>query len=358
MRSSIGARTALLIVGLLGGCHGSPASGPSVAAPAPVTQVVTSAAKLAPFSTSIEAVGTARARESIFVTSKSSNIVTGIAFREGAMVRAGQVLVELDGAEARAALAEVEAALGDSERQFRRSGSLYAQQALSMFQVEQIEARLNADRARVDAARARVADTTIRAGFAGRTGLRHVSAGSLVTPGTVITTLDDASVINLEFTIPEIHLYLLRVGQEVSATTAGLPEARFTGRITMLDSRVDPVTRSIAVRAEIPNSDGVLRPGMFMTVVLQTDTAPTLLVPEAAIVPEQGHAYVFVVADGKAERREVRTGRRRRGEVEIPSGLAGGERIVTEGTQMLRDGDAVLEAGTVAIPDAPGPPAG
>jgi membrane fusion protein, multidrug efflux system len=337
---------ALAALGLLGGCaRGDGRAGPTVAATlGQAVDVVTAEAAVAPMSTSVEAVGTARARESVDVTSKTSNLITAIAFREGALVKAGEVLVELDGAEARAALAEAEAALLESEGQSRRSRNLYTQQALSTAQLEQIEATLQANRARVDAARARLADTSIRAGFDGRVGMRQVSVGSLINPGTVITTLDDASLIKLEFTIPESYLHLLRIGQAVSVRTAGQPDARYAGRITLLDSRVDPATRSIAVRAEIPNRDGTLRPGMFMTVVLDVDPSPALLVPEGAVVPEQGHTYMFVVANDKAQRREVRTGRRRKGEVEVVSGLAAGERVVVEGTQMLRDGDTVRMA--------------
>ncbi len=332
-----------LMAVLLSGCGKDGTGSPAAAALASATDVVTIEAKLEPLATSLEAVGTARAKESIEVKSRTSNIITAIAFHEDSLVHAGQVLVELNAAEERAALAEAEAVLIDSQSQFNRSRSLYTQQALSASQLEQIEAALNTSKARLDAAKAKLADATIRAGFDGRTGLRLVSVGSLVSAGTVITTLDDSSTIKLEFSVPEAHLYLLRRGQAVVATPAGLPDARFIGKVTMLDSRIDPATRSIIVRAEIPNSDGRLRPGMFMTVLLEGDPTPALLVPEAAIVPEQGHTYVFAAVGGKVERREVRTGRRRKGEVEVLSGLTRGEHVVTEGTQMLRDGDKVRE---------------
>jgi membrane fusion protein (multidrug efflux system) len=129
----------------------------------------------------------------------------------------------------------------------------------------------------------------------------------------------------------------------VSATTAGLPGREFTGKVTNLDSRVDPVTRSIRVRADIPNEDGVLRPGMFMTVKLQGRVEPTLVVPEGAIVPEQGRTFVFVVSDGVVERREVKLGKRQPGEVEVTSGLAEHERVIVEGTQNVRHGSRVRE---------------
>lgn len=305
--------------------------------------VVTAIAKIRPLGVQIEAVGTARAKESVDVTSKATNTVVAIRFKEGDIVRRGAVLVELDSAEARAELEEAEAALADSENQFKRSQDLFTQQALSVSQLEQIEATLKANRARVSAAKARLNDTVIRASFDGRTGFRRVSVGSLVNPGTIITTLDDTSIINLDFTVPETFFYVLERGLQVSARSAGLPDHEFTGSVSNLGSRIDPVTRSIVVRAEIPNQDGLLRPGMFMTVTLQGKPEPTLLVPEAALVPEQGKTFVFVVRDNVVERREVRIGKRRPGEVEIVEGLRENEHVVIEGTQNVRDGSRVRE---------------
>lgn len=313
-------------------------------------EVATAAAVTKQLGLEIEAVGTARANEAADVTSKGSNLITAIRFREGDRVKAGEVLVELDGAEARASLAEAEAALADSERQYARSRDLAASQALSASNLDQIEATLKGNRARVEAARARLADTTIRAGFAGRTGFRRVSVGSVVSSGTVITTLDDSSLIKLDFTVPETYLFALRPGIPVTAATAGLRGRTFEGKITNLDSRVDPVTRSMFVRAEIPNPDGIIRPGMFMTVSLQGDVLPALIVPEAAIVPEQGRAYVFVVDGGVAHRREVALGRRKPGEVEVLSGVKEGERVVVDGTQNLQDGAKVHDQATAAAP--------
>lgn len=313
----------------------------AVSGDAPLIPVVTAVAMVRPLGIQIEAVGTARARESVDVTSKATNTVVAIRFKEGDVVRKGDVLVELDSAETRAELEEAQAALADSENQFRRGQDLFTQQALSVSQLDTIEATLKANRARVSAAKARLDDTVIRASFDGRTGFRRVSVGSLVNPGTVITTLDDSSVIHLDFTVPETYLYVLERGLEVSARTAGLPDREFKGTVSNINSRVDPVTRSIVVRAEIPNEKGLLRPGMFMTVTLYGNPEPTLLVPEAAIVPEQGKTFVFVVREDIVERREVRTGKRRPGQVEIVEGLREHEHVVIEGTQNVREGSRV-----------------
>ena len=174
--------------------------------------VVTQLARIEPMGVEIEAVGTARANESVEVTSKTSNTVTAIRFQEGAARRARRRARRARRREARAALAEAEAALAGSESQFERSRDLQSRQALSVAELDLIEATLKANEARVDAAQARLADTMIRAAFDGRTGFRRVSVGSLVSPGTVITTLDDTSIIKLDFTVPETYLFVLRRG--------------------------------------------------------------------------------------------------------------------------------------------------
>ena len=305
--------------------------------------VVTQPARMEPMGIEIEAVGTTQANESVEVTSKASNTVTAIRFREGEIVERGTVLVEMDASQARASLAEAQAALARSKSQYDRSRDLQSRQALSLADLEQVEASLKADEARVAAAQARLDDTVIRASFNGRTGFRHVSVGSFVSPGTMITTLDDTSVIKLDFTVPETYLFVLRRGLPVTASATGLPHRKFTGVVTNMDSRVDPVTRSVTVRAELPNPDGLLRQGMFMTVALQGEVEPTLVVPEEAIVPERGKAYVFVVNDNVVERREVHTGKRRPGFVEIVNGVAEHEHVVVDGTQNVRDGSKVQE---------------
>jgi len=309
--------------------------------------VVTVTLTREPFAQQMEAVGTARANEAVDITAKLSNRVTAIRFREGQQVKAGDVLVEFDSEQARATLAEAEAALSDSRSQYKRSRELYQTKALSEAQLDQLQATLKANEARVAGAQSQLNDTIIRAPFAGRVGLRNVSVGSYVSPGTVITTLDDTSTIKLDFSVPEVFLATLAEGLEVAARTAAYPETEFKGKVSSIDSRLDPVSRSIVVRARIDNKDGRLKPGMFMTVKLIRADTPALMLPEEALVPEGNKKFVFVVRDGKAERVEVQTGRRRPGEVEIVSGLAEGDVVVTEGTQKIRDGAAVkaMQAG-------------
>lgn len=311
------------------------------AGPGAPMNVVAVTLKRESFARQMEGVGTARANEAVDITAKTSNRVTAIRFREGQHVNAGEVLVEFDAEQARASLAEAEASLKDSQSQFKRSRELFATKALSEAQLDQLQATLSANEARVAGSRSQVNDMTIRAPFAGRVGLRNISVGSYVTPGTVITTLDDASVIKLDFSVPEVFLAAVKEGLEITARTSAYPDSEFKGKVSSIDSRLDPVSRAVTVRARIDNKDSRLKPGMFMTVKLINADAPALMLPEEALVPEANTKFVFVVREGKIARVEVQTGRRRPGEVEITGGLEEGDVVVTEGTQKVRDGQAV-----------------
>ena len=321
--------------------------------------VVTAEAKLGDLGLEIEAIGNAVANESTEITSKTVNTVTAIHFTEGQYVKKGTVLVEFDSIPARADLAGAEASLAESKSQFARSRELFTTQALSQSQLDQLEATLKTNEAKVAVAKAKVEDTIIRAPFNGRMGFRRISVGGLVNPGTVISTLDDTSVMKLDFTVPQAYMFALQPGLEIAAQIAGVPNQTFTGKVTTLDSRVDPVTRAIVVRAELPNQKGILKPGMFMTARISAQAVQGLLVPEGAIVPEQGMTFVFVVKDGVVARREVVTGRRKPGQVQITQGLTMGERVVVEGTQKVRDGIQVVEvdSGGTAVASAATVPA-
>ncbi|HEU5135972.1 MAG TPA: efflux RND transporter periplasmic adaptor subunit [Steroidobacteraceae bacterium] len=315
-----------------------PGAGARSGAPASVTLVQVRAERV---SQKLEALGNARANESVDISTKISNIVTAVTFRDGERVKRGQVLVQLDNAQARAEVAAAQAAVTESESLYNRSVELLQTQALSKSSFDQLEATLKANRARLSAATARLEDTVIRAPFSGRVGLRRVSVGTLVSPGDVITTLDDTSVIKLDFSVPENFLASLREGLTIRASAPAFPGRTFAGAVASIDSRVDMATRSVVVRALLANDDGALKPGMFLNVSLANDEREALVIPEEALSPEAERQYVYVVLDGKVSRREVRIGGRRPGSVEIVAGLSAGERVVVEGTQKVRDGTIV-----------------
>ncbi len=170
-----------------------------------------------------------------------------------------------------------------------------------------------------------------------------------MTPGTAIATLDDISVIKLDFSVPERYLAVLARGQDVAAHSETYPDREFAGTVASVDSRVDPVTRSVTVRAEVPNVERLLRPGMLLSVRLYHAPRQAIVVPEIAVIQVGTEAFVYRVSkDQTVERVKVVLGSRRRGEVEIASGLAAGETIVTEGAVKLREGARVASAAATA----------
>lgn len=294
------------------------------------------------FPLTVEALGNARANESVDIRPEVVESVSAIRFEEGQRVEAGAVLVELENTEALAAVAAARATLVDSGSQLRRAQELFRSKAVSASEIEQLTARRDADRALLDAAKSRLDDTVVRAPFAGRLGLRRISPGSLVGPDTIITTLDDTDTIKLDFAVPETVLARVQEGLTVSAISAAYLNEQFNGVVSSVDTRVDPVTRTITLRAVVANPDGKLRPGMFLTVTLLKEDVKALTIPEEAVVPEQSRQFVFVVGiDDVVEKREIRTGRRRPGDVEVLEGLSAGERVITEGTQKARPGKPV-----------------
>ncbi|MGH0037972.1 MAG: efflux RND transporter periplasmic adaptor subunit [Myxococcota bacterium] len=308
--------------------------------------VIVAPATVVSFPVTIEALGTARANEAVEIRAQISERVISIHFEEGQPVAADAVLVRLDSTRARADVAAARAALVASEAQLARASQLREARSLAQAEYDTRLAERDADRAALAVAESALADTTVRAPFEGRVGLRRVSVGSLVSPQDVITTLDDSDPIKLDFDVPETALAHLAPGGAIVARSAAWPDDPFEGRVASIDTRVDPVSRTVTARGLVPNPEGRLRPGMFLTVTLLREEVQALVVPEEAIVPDQSRQFVLVVAaDGSVERREVQTGRRRPSLVEVISGLAAGERVVVEGTQRARAGGTVEVVG-------------
>ncbi|MEM6512610.1 MAG: efflux RND transporter periplasmic adaptor subunit [Pseudomonadota bacterium] len=324
---------------ILAGCDESTSGTPSTSTPS--VKVVTQPVSLQPVTDRIQALGTARANESIEIRPRIASYVTRIAFEEGQSVDQGQLLVELENSEIVAGLELAKAALTESRSLYERSQSLASTQAISASNLEELLAQVKVDEAQVEAARARLTNTRIYAPFAGRVGLRNISPGSFVDSQTVITTLDDTDTIKLDFSVPETFLTVIGEGMNVVAESIVYPDASFTGIVQSIDTRLDPISRSVQARAEIDNRDGRLKPGMFMTVDLRRERGDQIVAPEQSIVPEGEEQFVFVVTDGVVEKRVVTLGRRIPGLVVIENGLDAGELIITEGTGRVRDGSVV-----------------
>jgi membrane fusion protein, multidrug efflux system len=321
-------------------------NGPAASGGGGITPVVVEAVGRERFVTTLESLGTAHSNESVDLAAKVTGRVESLEFTDGQRVRRGDLLARLDTAEERAELREAEVRLAEQRRELERIRGLVAERNLPRQRLDEQESRVSEAEARLEAARARLDDREVRAPFSGVLGLRRVSVGALVSPGTLITTLDDISVVKLDFTVPETFLPAIEPGQDITARGAAYPGRDFTGRVTSIDSRIDPGTRAGIVRAEIPNPEGLLRPGMLLTVRLFRNPAESLSVAESALVPVRDEQYVFVLTDDdRVERRRIVTGRRAPGRVEVLEGLEEGLRVVVEGTHRIRPG-ARVEAST------------
>lgn len=321
--------------------------------PAPVTAMVVEARE---FADVVEALGDARANESVAITSLSTDIITRVAFDSGDVVSTGQVLAELASAAEDADLMEARATQEETRTELARVEALVARGASTRSLVDQARAAMERAEARVAALEAERSDLIIRAPFDGVIGLRNASPGMLVQPGDTIATLDDISVIKVDFTLPERFLTQAEPGAPLSVRAAAYEGVIFDGVIAQVDTRVDPVTRSAVVRAEIDNADGRLRPGMLMLVEMQRNTRMNPAAPEVSLVRRGADAFVYVVTDAtdgvaSVEMRPVTAGMRRDGVVEIVSGLTAGETIVADGVHRVRPNAPVRVVGDAGSRD-------
>lgn len=304
--------------------------------------VVIETARQQPWQDELRALGTVAAHEAVTVTAKVSETVEQVHFESGQAVVRGAPLVTLSGRQQQAALAAAEATATEAERQFQRQSQLAGQQLIARSALDAQRATRDAARAQVAQVRANLADRVIRAPFAGVLGIRQVSPGALVTPGTAIATLDDVQRVYVDFPVPETELAGVAPGQAVSGTTGTWPGRRFDGTVEVVSARLDAGSRAATVRAGFANPDRALRPGMLVEVRLTRDERPALVVPEISVQQVGTETFVWRVgADGKVAKADVVVGGRIPGKAMIRSGVKAGDRIVTDGVGKLREGDKV-----------------
>jgi membrane fusion protein (multidrug efflux system) len=303
-------------------------------------------AEISEFRDTIEALGTAMANETVRITAQTQDVVEKIYFESGDLVEQGQLLAELNARKEVARVQQLKFSLDEAKRQLERVSELRRGNAASQQQFDEQQVRVNGLQADLEVAEATLREMKIHAPFSGRVGIREISAGSLVSPGDVFTTLDDIKPIKVDFSVPERYFASIAVDQEVITRSRAYPGEQFVGRISSIDSRVDPVTRSVKVRAKIDNDDERLRPGMLLQITLLRSIDEALLLPEKALIPIQNRQYVYVLTpDNRARQKEVTIGRRKPGIVEITDGLKPGEKVIIEGIVRLRDGVPVSVQG-------------
>lgn len=293
----------------------------------------------------VEALGTARATESVNVTSNVTEKITRIDFEDGQQVKAGAILAVLDQAEEQAELKRAQAFRGERKLALQRLQQLEERQLTSPDEIDRTRLELEQADASITGIKTRISDRVIRAPFDGIVGLRNISVGALVETGDLIATLDDTRQIKLDFSVPSVFLTELKPGLKIRARAVALDDREYMGEVKSIDSRVDPVTRSIQVRALLPNPDGSIIPGILMQVDLLRNTRQALVIPEASLLPLADKQYVMlrVDKDGKdtVEKKQVHIGLRLPGYVEIINGLSEGEQVVTHGNSKVRPGDVL-----------------
>ncbi len=305
---------------------------PPIALPVKAAQV-----KVGQFTSDVTAVGSLLADESVLIRSEIDGRVTGIHFEEGRAVAKGAKLVSFDGSEAEAALAANVAELRTKTSDHERAKELLGKGFISAEAVDRTRGAMDVAQARVQQERAKVAKTSIVAPFSGVMGLRQISPGAYVKTGDSIVRIEKISAIKLDFRVPELYAGKLARDQQVAISLDAFPGEKFGGRIYAIEPTVDEKSRTVLARAQVPNVDGKLKPGLFARVSVQLENRYNAIVlPEQSLVPQGKEMFVYKIIDGgKTQITKVQVGGRRPGEVEIVSGLVAGDMVVTEGAMKL-----------------------
>lgn len=350
--------SAALVLGLAA-CSDEPdaaaAGGPPGGMQLPV-EAVTVAPQ--PLAGGLETVGSLRADESVVISPEVAGRITRIHFREGGKVNAGDPMFSLDGDTARAALAEAQANLANSRSAAARGSQLNEEQLIARSDYDTLRAQQSVDQARVASASTALSKMTLRAPFSGQVGLREVSVGDFVGVGQDLVTLVRTDPIEVDFSVPETELARLRPGQDLTLQVDAFPGETFSGQVVAIDPVIDTGSRSVQVRARIPNPDGRLRPGQFARLQLQArEDVTALLIPEQALMQQGEERFVYTVVDGKAKRVVVETGMRVPGLVEVTSGLQAGDVVITagHGKPMFFEGIGVMVVPTGEADAQPAP---
>lgn len=348
-----------LVVVALAGCGSADSAPAGAARKKPPASVEVMPVRVGEWQASFATLGTLRANESLALRPEVAGRVTALGFQEGAAVRRGQLLVQLDDASARAELNQAEANRKLAEADLARARSLVAPGLIAANEVERLQAQASVAQAAVDKARSALGKTRLLAPFDGRAGLRQFSPGELVQPGQALVTLVSLSPMKLDVAVPEREASALRVGQAVTATIPALNDLQVSGRVQALEPALDGAARAQQVRVLVANPAGRLQPGLSAQVrFLQDVPRSVLLVPDQAIVPQGGRQVVYRLQGDEAVLTPVAVGERQNGQSEVVSGLKAGDVVVVSGQNKLPKPSQKVRAVPYAETAAAAPAAG
>jgi RND family efflux transporter MFP subunit len=306
--------------------------------------IVASSTEL-PDTVTLELPGSGLAQRSVTLFPLVEGEVDRVLFRTGQAVTAGQLLVRLSDRTEQLAVELAAAQLQTVSLLARRLEATAGSGAVPEIEVEQAVAARRSAEIELALARQALSERSVRAPFAGVMGIAGVERGDRVSPTTALSTLDDRRQLLLAFAVPEAHLGRLRLGQPITATHPAYPEQPVNGRVSEIDSQVDPLLRTVRVRATVPNTDDRLRTGMSFQVRLVFEGKTRVSVPALALQFDRAGAFVWAVREGKVQRVAARVVRRSADRVLVDSTLGSGEPVVVEGVQRLRPGRAVRVVG-------------
>ncbi|MGE5667543.1 MAG: efflux RND transporter periplasmic adaptor subunit [Betaproteobacteria bacterium] len=332
----------------------------------PPQTVSTTVARESTWQPTVEALGNLLASQEASLGAEVGGLVTAIHFDSGEKVRAGQPLVELNPAPLKAQLAQLEAQSALAELTLKRDEAQLKVRAISQAAVDNDAATLKSAQAQVAAQKALIAQKTIAAPFSGQLGIRQVNLGQYLAPGSAIVTLQKLDPMDVDFTVPQNQIDLIRIGMKAELQTSAAPGKTFAATVTAIEPQVDTTTRNLKVRARVPNPKGDLLPGVFATVhITQGEARQYVTLPNAAVAYNPYGATVFIVKDegkgpdGKpklvAEQRFITPGPTRGDQVAIVEGVKAGETVVTAGQLKLRNGSPIVVNNTVQPSDNPNP---
>jgi len=317
--------------------------------------VETSKALATTTTSDIRAVGSLNSDESVMLAPEVAGRVAAIPFVEGKRVNAGDVILKLDDALVRAELADAEARFRLAKANMDRANELARTGNVTERARDEATSSFGIAAAAVELAKVRVSKTTITAPFSGVVGIRNTSVGAYLAVGTRVVNLEKIDPLKVDFSVPEIYLAAVGVGQEVEVSVDAIANRTFVGTIQAIDPMVDVNGRSLTIRARLPNPDGVLRPGLFARVTIKgLVEREVVMVPESAVVPRAGETFIFRIENGKAVESKVKLGERRAGQVAIVEGLPANATVVTAGHQRLRNGSVVDVVSAGATPERQG----
>jgi multidrug efflux system membrane fusion protein len=333
--------------------HGMGGGSGPMAYKIPPTPITAATAEIQAVPKFLTGIGTLQAVRQVTVAPEVGGTVTKILFEPGALVSAGEPLVQLNDAPERGDLANYQALARVASANLDRDKTLSARDFQSRQVVDQQQSLRDQAEAGIAKAEAQIAQKLIRAPFSGQLGVRQVNLGGYVNPGGPVVTLTDLSALWVNFTLPEQVASQIKVGQEADLTADAYPGRVFHARVSTIEPQISQQTRTILVQATLDNPDRALLPGMFAKVSVALPQAPTLVVvPETAVDFSLYGDSVFVVTDAgsdstgqpalKVTRAFVKTGDHFDGKVAILSGLKGGERVAASGQLKLNNGTAVV----------------